>query len=60
MRVRKDERNRKVVEMRKGGAQYKDIAERFGISPCRARQIVQEQARRDERDAEKAEGKKEG
>lgn len=46
--IRNDERNRKVLKMRREGFTYKEIGIQFGISIERARQIAQEQARRED------------
>ena len=39
-RNRKTERNRGVYDMRQSGASYREIAEHFGISIIRVRQIL--------------------
>ena len=40
-RNRKTERNRGVYDMRQSGAYYREIAEHFGISIIRVRQILE-------------------
>lgn len=40
-RNRKTERNKEICLLRQQGATYKAIAERFGISICRVRQILE-------------------
>ena len=40
-RNRKTERNHLICLLRQQGATYKAIAERFGISICRVRQILE-------------------
>ena len=45
--TRNDERNRKILKMRREGFTYKEIGIQFGISIERARQIAQAQARRE-------------
>ena len=39
-RNRKTERNREIVAYRKAGVSYRQIAEHFGISIIRVRQII--------------------
>ena len=41
MRKRKTERNREIYDLRKAGVIYRQIAERFGISIIRVRQIIE-------------------
>lgn len=43
-RNRKTERNRGVYDMRQSGAYYREIAEHFGISIIRVRQILEAEA----------------
>lgn len=43
------ERNAAIAAMRRGGATYREIAERFGISADRARQVVSLAERRERR-----------
>lgn len=40
-RNKKTERNKEIYELRKAGAYYHQIAERFNISICRVRQIIE-------------------
>ena len=40
-RNRKTERNREIYELRQSGAYYRQIAEKYGISICRVRQIIE-------------------
>ena len=42
-RNRKTDRNREIYAMRKAGAFYRQIAERYGISIIRVRQIIEAQ-----------------
>lgn len=43
-RNRKIERNQQIVELRAAGTSYKKIAEQFGISVVRVRQILENEA----------------
>lgn len=47
-RNRKTDRNREIYAMRKAGAFYRQIAERYGISIIRVRQIIEAQEAADE------------
>lgn len=40
MRNRKTMRNREIYDLRKAGVTYRQIAEKFDISICRVRQII--------------------
>ena len=40
-RNRKTERNKEIYELRKAGTYYHTIAEQFGISVIRVRQIIE-------------------
>ena len=40
-RNRKTDRNKEIYALRKSGVYYRQIAERFDISICRVRQIVE-------------------
>ena len=40
-RNRKTERNKEIYALRKSGVYYRQIAERFDISICRVRQIIE-------------------
>ena len=44
--MKTDERNREIVDLRKSGQTVKSIAERFGISGVRVRQIIEKQERK--------------
>ena len=48
MNPRKNERNRKIVEARKKGLQYKEIAREFGLCESRVCKIYNNQIRWDE------------
>ena len=48
-RNRKTERNKEIYELRKAGAYYHQIAERFNISICRVRQIIEVEEAADDR-----------
>lgn len=50
-RNRKTERNHLICQMRQQGATYKAIAERFGISICRVRQILEGNNEKDKGDS---------
>ena len=39
MRARKEERNHKILEDRKNGMYFRELAEKYGISKARARNI---------------------
>ena len=41
LRNRKTERNKEIYALRKAGIFYWQIAEKFGISICRVRQIIE-------------------
>lgn len=45
MRARNEERNKKALEMRKQGMQYKEIAKELGLCTSRAWLIVKNQER---------------
>ena len=47
-RNRKTERNKRIVELRKGGAYYREIAKCFGISIIRVRQILEAEGAKSE------------
>jgi transposase len=47
-RNRKTERNRGVYDMRQSGAYYREIAEHFGISIIRVRQILEAEESKNE------------
>ena len=49
-RKRKTERNNEVCSLRAAGFSYRAIAEKFDISICRVRQIVDAGAKRNEID----------
>lgn len=43
-RNRKSERNKEICELRKAGKSYKSIADKFGISITRVKQILDVEA----------------
>jgi hypothetical protein len=47
--ARLDERNHAIYELRKAGASYRAIASEYGISPCRASEIVEREFRHETR-----------
>ena len=49
-RNRKTERNKEIYALRQSGAYYRQIAERFNISICRVRQIIEAEASKDGND----------
>lgn len=46
MRARKEDRNKKALELRLMGLEYKEIAEKLGLCSARAWTIVHEEAKR--------------
>lgn len=46
LRNRKTERNKEIYALRKAGAYYRQIAEQFGISIIRVRQIIEAEERK--------------
>lgn len=50
-RNRKTERNKEICLLRQQGATYKAIAEKYGISICRVRQILEGDNEKDKGDS---------
>lgn len=50
-RNRKTERNKEICLLRQQGATYKAIAEKYGISICRVRQILEGNNEKDKGDS---------
>lgn len=48
VRNRKTERNKEIYALRKSGVIYRKIAEQFGISIIRVRQIIEAEEAKDE------------
>lgn len=46
LRNRKTERNKEIYALRKAGAYYHQIAEQYGISIIRVRQIIEAEERK--------------